>query len=180
MSGKGNEGHFKTPLGPKKLAYDETDEDEASSTSSTGSDNDNLSLLAEFDEITRTARIVKHDRDEIYKSFTDIVGQFQNMLREQIAQMEECKRLKNVLDEKTQAISDLETQLSRARSILDEERKHKCLIEDERNYLVRTSSFHFLVDSYRFFCAEPASFQSEATAVRKVPWPALRRCLQTT
>lgn len=121
---------------PHKLDFESSSESDET-TSSSSLDGNNLSILAEFDEIVRGSNTVKQDRDEVLQSYIDFVKQTSNMKTQFESSVHECKRLRTVIEERTSIISDLESKLDNARRILDHERKKVCLIEDEKNFLVR-------------------------------------------
>lgn len=97
---------------------------------------ENLSILAKYDDIIRFYRTTLQDRNDVYSSCNGCIDTLAMLLNEYTTVVMECKRLKRVLDEKTQIINDFDSKLNYARRILDQEKSQRQLAEDERDYLV--------------------------------------------
>lgn len=142
-------GHFKTPLPystPRTyesnrdifatpLTREETTSDSEESTASGGGTSDGeLSIVAEFDDLLRSMR--QRRCSEVEDAFLEMAEQLQELQMLWQNAVQECLRLRTVLDEKTQNISDLEYKLSLARKLLDEQKRHTRRAEDEKRELV--------------------------------------------
>lgn len=63
------------------------------------------------------------------------------MRQKWLASVQECQRLHSALEKSHLEAADLERKLSHARRLLDEEKRRRRIVEDQRNALVRKTSF---------------------------------------
>lgn len=117
-------------------------EEDAESTSSTS--DENLTLLAEYDDLIRYYDQEHEDSKDTYSSYKAFVRESAIMHKQWKAAVEECRRLKVCVYEKTSTISDLESKLDNARRLMDEEMKYSRSIEEERNILVNEILFYLM------------------------------------
>lgn len=112
------------------------DQDEDDSASNSSANDENLTFMAEYDDLIRqNCGLIQNSKD-IFKSYKDFINETINVQKEWHMAVEECKRLKARLDEKTSTIGDLESKLDNARRLMDEEMKYSRSVEEERNVLV--------------------------------------------
>lgn len=135
----------KHPLKPLKLIYNDNDDEAESSSTSDGG----LSLVAEFDDLTRAFDSQQKDSVNVYDSYVNFVQETTNLCKEWNTAIQECRRLKVVLDERTRIISDLESKLESAKNLVDQKNKHIRFVEDERNYLVCSHLFGICITNYQ-------------------------------
>lgn len=126
---------YATPLTREEITSD-SDESTASGPSNVGgaSSDGELSIVAEFDDLMRCMR--QRRCSEVEDVFLEMAEQLQELQTLWQNAVQECLRLRAVLDEKTQNNSDLEYKLSLARKLLDEQKKHTRRAEDEKRELV--------------------------------------------
>ncbi|KAK4872799.1 hypothetical protein RN001_014828 [Aquatica leii] len=129
---------------PKILNYgtpgrqlSDSEESTASSVSEAGStgSNDNLSLVAEYDELMKCAKSLRHD--EVEDAFLCFIKQTGSMVAQFCTVQQECKRLQDSLAKTMNDYSELECKMSHARKLLDQERKRSRMFEAERDELDR-------------------------------------------
>lgn len=121
---------FATPIG----GSDKTDSDESTATTNSSSENGELTIVAEFDDLLRCLR---HQRcKDVEDAFKEMAEQMNEMQMQWRIAVQECKRLRVVVEQKTQDCSDLEGKLKIARRLLDQEKKHTRRTADEKEQLV--------------------------------------------
>lgn len=124
---------FATPIGGEK-----TDSDESTTSSSshpTSSENGELTIVAEFDDLMRYVRYRRCN--EVEDAFLELAEQLKEMQMQWQVAVQECQRLSSALEQKTQDCSDLESKLQIARKLLDQEKRHKRRAEEEKEQLVK-------------------------------------------
>lgn len=101
---------------------------------SSTSDNGELSIVAEYEDLIRC---IKHRRnDEVEDTLLEMAEQLLEVVKRWEIAVQECERLCGDLEKKTQDCSDLENKLKIARKLLDQERKHAWRAEEEKEQLV--------------------------------------------
>lgn len=133
---------FKTPLPytPKPLNLDKDSSDSEESTCSSdnpgaaaSSENGELTIVAEFDDLMRA---VKQQRcDEIEDAFLEFAEQAKEMNLQWNLAVQECQRLNALIEKKTQEFHDLEYKLAQARKLLDQQTQLRKKAEHERDRL---------------------------------------------
>ncbi|XP_018323283.1 rac GTPase-activating protein 1 isoform X2 [Agrilus planipennis] len=104
-----------------KSRYAKSENSDSEQSNHSESDCNDLTIVAEFDELMR---LVKQKRnDEIEDSLIIYVQSTQNIVERLVKIETECSRLRQELDMKIQGFSDLESKLSGARMMLDKERQ---------------------------------------------------------
>lgn len=144
---KMSEAVFKTPYatdstkhyrnGRVNLAKCSSDSDESlSSIPDSGSTDQNLSIIAEYDEISRFLRTLKSQYIYSEKSFSEFVENTKALFQGFLKSREECLRLQERLDAMNRENNDLEGKLVLARKFLDKEKRITKAAEKERDILV--------------------------------------------
>lgn len=101
-----------------------------------GSSSDaNLSIIAEYDEISRFVRTLKSQYTYLEKSYSEFVDNTKVLYQSFQTSREECMRLQERLDAMTRENSDLEGKLALARKFLDKEKRNTKSAEKERDIL---------------------------------------------
>ncbi|XP_050316357.1 rac GTPase-activating protein 1-like isoform X2 [Anthonomus grandis grandis] len=123
-----------TPSYTPQTMSEKSDSEESTasegSSAYTGS-SDDLTVVAMFDDLIR---LVKYQHDnKLEESFTNFAEETKKLFGKYCEMHEECERLRNMLDLKTQDCAETERRLKTARVILDKEKKntHKVLKEKE-------------------------------------------------
>ncbi|XP_017880906.1 rac GTPase-activating protein 1-like [Ceratina calcarata] len=94
-----------------------------------------LSLLASHDEVVRCANVLINGACE--EEFLKFAINQEEMRQKWLASIQECQRLHTALEKAHQEAADLDRKLSHARRLLDEEKKRRRAVEDQRNSLER-------------------------------------------
>ncbi|KAF5278824.1 hypothetical protein FQR65_LT03512 [Abscondita terminalis] len=126
--------YVKTPKLPKYCTPGtNTSDSETSVTSSETGDvcGTDLSIVAEYDELIRSLKQQRHD--EIEDAFLVFVEQTKGVVDQWQLALHECKRLQDEVAKMTNDYCDLESKLSHARKLLDQERKRARNFEKERD-----------------------------------------------
>lgn len=140
---------FKTPLPytPKQPNFDKQSSDSDESTSSTenagtagSSENGELTIVAEFDDLMRAVR--QQRCDEIEDAFLEFAEQSKEMSIKWNQAVQECQRLQASLEKKTQECHDMEANLEHARSMLHRQMQMRKKTEHERDRLVCILCFY--------------------------------------
>lgn len=125
---------YATPIGGEKCESDDSVASSLSNPTTASSENGELTIVAEFDDLMRC---VRHRRcNEVEDAFLELAEQLKEMQAEWQVAVQECQRLRSALDAKSQDCSDLESRLKMARKFLDQEKKHTRRAEKEKEELV--------------------------------------------
>lgn len=141
---------FKTPLPytpkcdqdvfytPRKEFSDseESTHSENAGSACASSENGEINIVAEFDDLMRTLRQRKRGIKEAEACLLTLGEQMTEVCRDWKNAVDECHRLQVALNDKTKECSDLAHQLCQARLLLDQEKKRKQKVIDERDQLV--------------------------------------------
>ncbi|XP_043258750.1 rac GTPase-activating protein 1 [Colletes gigas] len=94
-----------------------------------------LSMLASHDEIVRCTDVLINGACE--EEFLHFAINQEEMRQKWLASIQECQRLHSALDKAHQEAADLDRKLSHARRLLDEEKRKRRTVEEQRNSLER-------------------------------------------
>ncbi|XP_012252065.2 rac GTPase-activating protein 1-like [Athalia rosae] len=109
-----------------------------------------LSILATHDELVRCTNVLVNGSCE--EEFLRFAINQEEMRQKWLASVQECQRLHSALEKSHLEATDLERKLSHARRLLDEEKRRRRIVEDQRNALERQISMVrdlFLIDGGR-------------------------------
>ncbi|XP_076643278.1 rac GTPase activating protein tumbleweed [Halictus rubicundus] len=94
-----------------------------------------LSLLASHDEVVRCKDVLVNGACE--EEFLQFAINQEEMRQKWLASIQECQRLHSALEKAHQEAADLDRKLSHARRLLDEEKRKRRGVEEQRNSLER-------------------------------------------
>ncbi|XP_031836061.1 rac GTPase activating protein tumbleweed [Nomia melanderi] len=94
-----------------------------------------LSLLASHDEVVRCTDVLVNGACE--EEFLQFAINQEEMRQKWLASIQECQRLHSALEKAHQEAADLDRKLSHARRLLDEEKRKRRTVEEQRNSLER-------------------------------------------
>ncbi|XP_015605276.1 rac GTPase-activating protein 1 [Cephus cinctus] len=94
-----------------------------------------LSMVASYDELTRCTNVLACGSCE--EEFLRFAINQEEMRQKMLASVQECQRLHSALEKAHIEAADLDRKLSHARRLLDEEKKRRRIVEDQRNSLER-------------------------------------------
>ncbi|XP_034178181.1 rac GTPase activating protein tumbleweed [Osmia lignaria lignaria] len=94
-----------------------------------------LSLLASHDEVVRCTDVLVNGACE--EEFLQFAINQEEMRQKWLASIQECQRLHSALEKAHQEAADLDRKLSHARRLLDEEKRKRRTVEEQRNALER-------------------------------------------
>ncbi|KOX70636.1 Rac GTPase-activating protein 1 [Melipona quadrifasciata] len=94
-----------------------------------------LSLLASHDEVVRCMNV--HLNGACEEEFLKFAINQEEMRQKWLASVQECQRLHSALEKAHQEAADLDRKLSHARRLLDEEKRKRRNVEEQRNSLER-------------------------------------------
>ncbi|XP_015522707.1 rac GTPase-activating protein 1 [Neodiprion pinetum] len=97
-----------------------------------------LSILASHDELVRCTNVLVNGSCE--EEFLRFAINQEEMRQKWLASVQECQRLHSALEKSHLESADLERKLSHARRLLDEEKRRRRIVEDQRNSLERQIS----------------------------------------
>ncbi|XP_078053130.1 rac GTPase activating protein tumbleweed [Augochlora pura] len=97
-----------------------------------------LSLLASHDEVVRCTNVLINGACE--EEFLQFAINQEEMRQKWLASIQECQRLHSALEKAHQEAADLDRKLSHARRLLDEEKRKRRTVEEQRNSLERQIS----------------------------------------
>ncbi|XP_046740490.1 rac GTPase-activating protein 1-like [Diprion similis] len=97
-----------------------------------------LSILASHDELVRCTNVLVNGSCE--EEFLRFAINQEEMRQKWLASVQECQRLHSALEKSHLEAADLERKLSHARRLLDEEKRRRRIVEDQRNSLERQIS----------------------------------------
>ncbi|XP_033333684.1 rac GTPase activating protein tumbleweed [Megalopta genalis] len=97
-----------------------------------------LSLLASHDEVVRCTNVLVNGACE--EEFLQFAINQEEMRQKWLASIQECQRLHSALEKAHQEAADLDRKLSHARRLLDEEKRKRRTVEEQRNSLERQIS----------------------------------------
>lgn len=92
-----------------------------------------LSLLASHDEVVRCMNV--HLNGACEEEFLKFAVNQEEMRQKWLASIQECQRLHSALEKSHQEAADLDKKLSHARRLLDEEKRKRRTVEEQRNSL---------------------------------------------
>ncbi|OAD60257.1 Rac GTPase-activating protein 1 [Eufriesea mexicana] len=92
-----------------------------------------LSLLASHDEVVRCTNVLINGACE--EEFLKFAINQEEMRQKWLASIQECQRLHSALEKAHQEATDLDRKLSHARRLLDEEKRKRRAVEEQRNSL---------------------------------------------
>lgn len=113
--------------------------DSEESVASSTSDNGEISLVAEFDDLMRAHESLYRSKMETEAAFLDFVDQAKLLNLQLFEAKDECQRLKDLLEKRVCEVSDLENKLRKARKLLDLEKANTRNARKERNEYVSSS-----------------------------------------
>lgn len=135
---------FKTPLPytPKQPVFDKPDKQSSDSEESTcssagtqgSSENGELTIVAEYDDLMRGVR--KRRRSKIEDAYLEFADQVKEICTQWHLAVQECQRLQALLDRKTQECHDVEVKLVQARKLLDRQTHLRKKTEQDKECLV--------------------------------------------
>ncbi|KAL3284596.1 hypothetical protein HHI36_018753 [Cryptolaemus montrouzieri] len=122
---------FYTPIKSRS----DSEESLVSTASDSGTSDSQLSIIAEFDEISRFEKTLKSQYTHLEKSYAEFVENTRMLYESFLKSRDECLKLQHRLDVMARDNCDLEDKLTIARKLLDKEKKNTKSAERERDNL---------------------------------------------